>query len=351
MRNPFAVFLLPILACLPDLQGLPDFVHDTGSSDDSGPVDTSDTGARPTVPLVLKSLSAGSFHTCGLTFENEVVCWGRLDETDINHRPPPPSGALEAVAVGYNYSCGINTSKEIVCWGGVFSDEFPGNKPELPQASESDGAFTQIDVGWDHGCAVTTSRVLHCWDGSYSTDPLVDDQPSHGILAVSTSGYHACVIRTQGSPQCWGYAGDWDRDDKDDKSDTYGKLFWDSLTIPDDIDTMSAIGTGRYHTCGLDQGNGNIVRCWGNDDLDQVSGAPMGEFDQITVGEFHNCVLNGTGEMSCWGWNDHGQATPLAGKFLAVSAGENHTCALDLNHEVQCWGDDQYGQSSPPLSE
>jgi alpha-tubulin suppressor-like RCC1 family protein len=79
-----------------------------------------------------------------------------------------------------------------------------------------------------------------------------------------------------------------------------------------------------------------------------VEGAPDGEFAQIGVGEFHNCVLNGTGEMLCWGWNEFDQAEAPDGHFLAVSAGEQHTCALDMEHVVQCWGDDAYGQISPP---
>ena len=335
MRTMSAVTLLPVLACLPDLPDA-DIDSEVPLDEDTGVVrDSGDTGDSSVPPLVLQSVSAGGQFTCGLTFDQEVVCWGH--EGEGQQASPYPS--LQTVSVGFNYSCGLDFSNNIVCWGGVFSDEKAVNDIEFPTLEEDEGEYSEIELGKEHGCAVSTGRKLRCWDGSYSVNALMDDQPMNGIIAVSTSGYHACAIRTSGSPECWGYAG---------KVDEIGKLKWDAVSIPEDVESLSAIGTGRYHTCGIEESQDQVIRCWGQDHSGQVSEAPDGEFEQLAVGDFHNCALDLSGEMSCWGRNDYGQATAPPGSFLAVSAGLDHTCALNTEHEVECWGNDALGQTLVP---
>ncbi|MYC08393.1 MAG: hypothetical protein F4X57_14695 [Chloroflexi bacterium] len=45
----------------------------------------------------------------------------------------------------------------------------------------------------------------------------------------------------------------------------------------------------------------------------------------------------------------YGQASPPAGKFTSISAGSVHTCGLKEDGNVTCWGMDLFGQASPPF--
>ena len=88
-----------------------------------------------------------------------------------------------------------------------------------------------------------------------------------------------------------------------------------------------------------------------------------GEFQQVSVGGGYTCAVKTDGSIVCWGFNNHGQATPPAGDFQQVSAGSQHTCGLKVDGSVVCWGSnhaftgelrgqkitgDYLGQSTPP---
>ena len=44
------------------------------------------------------------------------------------------------------------------------------------------------------------------------------------------------------------------------------------------------------------------------------------------------------GPVVCWGWNEHGQATPPAGSFSSVSSGGFGTCGMKTDGSLVCWG-------------
>ena len=71
-------------------------------------------------------------------------------------------------------------------------------------------------------------------------------------------------------------------------------------------------------------------------------------FSSVSAGGRHTCAIRRTGEMVCWGYNEHGESVPPTGTFLSVSAGYGHTCAVRDTGELACWGSDRLGQSSPP---
>jgi len=310
------------LGCLP---GLPA----------DGPLETgdvpSDSGEDESAPLVLLegSLSAGEYHTCGLTPDKEVVCWGRNDNLQLDS----VGVELTSVSAGATHTCGIDTTEEIVCWGGYDPSENTGDTGEAEGSYGSyvfpdDRSYRQVDTGIAHTCAIGQDSLLSCWgEGGDSFD---DDAPTGELWRLSTSGYHACAINTEGYAVCWGYNSD------------------NQLQVPADLGVVTAIGAGKYHSCALD--SEGQVDCWGSTDDDQTL-SPAGEFSQLSVGYFHSCALDTEGSMECWGYNDDGQANALAGQYRAVAAGRDHTCALDMANQVVCWGSDRYGQLSLPLGD
>jgi len=140
---------------------------------------------------------------------------------------------------------------------------------------------------------------------------------------------------------------------------------------------VAQISAGVQHTCALDF-DGQAY-CWGvnwsgqlgNDSYDDspvpaavdTTGVLDGKtLVQISVGNYHTCALDSTGQAYCWGVNWSGQlgndsyddspvpvtidtSDVLDGKTLTqISAGEYHTCALDSDGQVYCWGRNWEGQ-------
>ena len=120
-----------------------------------------------------------------------------------------------------------------------------------------------------------------------------------------------------------------------------------------------------FASCGdsiLDTGeqcdDGNIQ------DGDTCGGTCLLEFIvQVTVGEFHSCVLFNNGKIRCWGQGSTGPLgygnnesigddetpasagdVPVGGTVTQISAGDTHTCALLDTGNVRCWGNSGNGE-------
>jgi alpha-tubulin suppressor-like RCC1 family protein len=79
--------------------------------------------------------------------------------------------------------------------------------------------------------------------------------------------------------------------------------------------------------------------------------------EQLTSGDNHTCRLHPDRTISCWGWNQFGQAGQLPvnttvaetsieslSGISQISAGAYHTCAVDSQGQVMCWGRNNNGQ-------
>jgi alpha-tubulin suppressor-like RCC1 family protein len=80
-------------------------------------------------------------------------------------------------------------------------------------------------------------------------------------------------------------------------------------------------------------------------------------FVQIVSGAAHNCALDTTGGVWCWGRNTRGalgdgstanRALPtrvrLPGRAADITAGTAHSCAMLADGRTLCWGDNLDGQ-------
>jgi hypothetical protein len=106
------------------------------------------------------------------------------------------------------------------------------------------------------------------------------------------------------------------------------------------------ITTGESHTCAL-TGSGEIS-CWGLNNAGQAK-PPDGEFVDITAGGNFTCALRLDGAIDCWGQNTDDLLVPPAGEYVQLSAGLwSHACALRDDGRAVCWGEDFSGQSSAP---
>lgn len=110
----------------------------------------------------------------------------------------------------------------------------------------------------------------------------------------------------------------------------------------------TAIAAGDTHTCAL-QTSGDVL-CWGTNQHGEIE-RPSGRISAISAGDRYNCGLRTDASIHCWGQRYDSTNAPPAGEFTTIASGYAHACALRVDGSVECWGWNGYGQTQPdPLA-
>jgi alpha-tubulin suppressor-like RCC1 family protein len=369
--------------------------------------DSSDAGQLG--GFLATSVSAGEHHTCAVR-DGRVFCWGgnakgqlgqSIGAFDLADHPVKISALGEAggikgmiaVAAGYNHTCALSGEGTVFCWGANDRGQV-GNStmdlnphPDPAQVVGVDGApgflhnVIAIAAGERHTCAVTTSTVV-CWGDNIdaqSGNPALALQFSapHDIGGsfmaarnVTTGPKHTCASNGTAFT-CWGTQASGELGLNADGGPPVVVVGGTTPAITGAGGCLGAIGAGEFHTCAQTLSG---AACWGKNTSGQVGAADAGSFfvptpvanlaavESVVTGSSHSCALMKDKTVSCWGSNlagQLGQGAPLADVNFApkpavglagvtsLSAGISHTCAVVGARaadggvgpgQVFCWG-------------
>ncbi|MBK8261137.1 MAG: hypothetical protein IPK80_07325 [Nannocystis sp.] len=339
---------------------LPAAQEDCGTPD----VDENCDGVVECGTGVLK-LVAGDLHTCALTDDGAVRCWGLntqgilgTGKGNFSEKVPPkapinlgPGKRVVDIRASVERTCALLDTLDVMCWGegldgglGYGDKNTVGldNEPAIAGTIDVGGKVSKLAVGWGHTCALRVDGQVLCWGlgkagrlGYGNTNTIGDDEiPASagtlglpaGIVDLVAGGSHTCALYGTGGVKCWG-------------SGASGQL-----------------------------GYGNTEDIGDNETLEKLSDVPVGgKVVELTANLVHTCARLDSGLIRCWGDNAGGKLgydpanlkigdneTPaslptidLGVPALQITAGQDFTCARLVGDTAKCWGlnsDGQLGQ-------
>lgn len=293
----------------------------------------------------------------------------------ISGLAPEAIQSISQIAAGESHTCALTNDGSVLCWGSNSFGQLGSNLPDSSFQPVSVGGLSSdvsaITAGESHTCALTSGGVK-CWGANGSgqlgdnsrdnhTTPVDVFSLNTGVTALAAGSEHTCAVVNK-SAKCWG-------------NNTAGQLgdgtLSDRLTPVEIVNLTDVItlAAGKRHTCGLTESGG--VKCWGDNQYGQLgngttisSSIPVdvvglaSNIIAISAGDHHTCALTASGGIRCWGYNGDGrlgdgtttnQTSPidvsgLTSGVVSIAAGGVHACALLNNDVVKCWGRNAFGQ-------
>lgn len=310
------------------------------------PVDPAQLGRATEVTFGLR-------HGCALAGGGMPVCWGDdsegqlgLDPGTIARQrlrrpyrpapgPPPGAVALSALAAGWLHTCGLTGDGGVVCWGdhdrGQLGRDAAG--PAAAAVEGLEGTAVALAAGGLHTCVVLRGGAVHCWgNGSHgqlgsgldgdSPRPLAVRGLGAPAVAVAVGAYHSCALLEGGTVSCWGdnrfgQLGDGSRTGRPEPAPVVG------LAAP-----VRELAAGTSFTCAL-LADGR-VQCWGSDELGELG---SGDFSDAPLS--HQEPPSPPAPAAVEG---------LPGPVQRIRAAGDHACAVLADGSVRCWGGNYSGQ-------
>lgn len=333
----------------------------------------------------------------------------------------------QKIVTGSRHTCAISTDGGVKCWGGNDNGQLGlGNREDhgsipgsmgknLPYVNLGQNVIVKdMCAGGDYSCALTSDQRLKCWglndqgvlglgSGAYRVGvqpidmgdslPFVDLGTNFKVQSVACGYSHACAVNQDGKAKCWGSNVSGALGIESIKDHGLQADMGDKLPFVMIEDKIQSISVGREFSCAL-LVDGSF-KCWGDNyygnlgiESTNTVGAKAGTMGKnlqsvklengpysglaISAGYVHTCaayVFEGSKKLKCWGYNSSGQlgvgsnSYTIGGKLSSM--GENlpfvmtgidsnsireirnfaaHSCVLTNSGRVKCWGYNLQGE-------
>ena len=287
----------------------------------------------------LEKLALGREHGCALTSEGGVKCWGKGDHGRLGNDASDPqdypvsvvdgdgstsslTGVVQ-ITSGDAHTCALTSQGEVKCWGTADLNKLgdgstSGHRDHPVSVVEGDsnlGGIVQISAGYDHTCALTGGGEVKCW-GQEVNSKLGNAPSLTGMVQVSAGYRHTCAVTEEAKVKCWGYRanGRLGNRSTSDGETLYPVLVQDETGVLKGVVQVSA---GTNHSCALL--NDFRIKCWGYNYQGQ-----LGVHNRAPIERDHAGAI--------------GQNPESFGKAISIKAGRALTCALLVDGQVKCWG-------------
>lgn len=285
----------------------------------------------------VSSIGTGADHSCALTATGSALCWGDNNSGQLGNGstldssvPITVSGlysGITTISAGGEHTCVLTTQGGILCWGqngnGQLGNGSNVTSPIPVEVSSMSSGANALSTGGNHTCVLTVPDSVKCWGansfGQLGNGSTVDSNVpvevsgiNSGVSAIAAGNDHTCALLVTGGIVCWGNNNNGQLGNSTNSNS--------SIAVPVSglSSGVSAISAGNHHTCALT--TTGAVWCWGRNYVGQL------------------------GNDSVLASNVPSEVRGLPTGVSAISASSGLTCALTAAGGALCWGDNSFGQ-------
>ena len=304
-------------------------------------------------------VAVGGDHVCALRIDKTVWCWGKgslnrlgrqsknipnQDDSAIPIKVQSLSNVI-SLSSGSAHSCVSRTDFSVWCWGwnssGQLGTPYTGGggvASSLPIKVVGLPEVDKVEVGAFYSCAITRKSAVWCWGAmekrlgqDMAFQPKNLSISSAIGIGLAASGYltdnivaepwtdyrgrHTCAVTSSFRIYCWGSNRDGELGIGPNSGSNSQRQ---TPTLLSSSLRAKKIDVGAGHSCAVSIQD--KAWCWGLNYRGQVGNSKTGKsvlapvqvalgvsIKGISAGGYHTCAVSMSGEIWCWGANDHGQ--------------------------------------------